>query len=703
MKKYIYIPLILLILFSGKAVYSQTDTLKVPADTTRITGDTTYLNQSRQEELLLENSLEDTEDSKLLDFLDNLRRNPFDLNTVTQVDLESIPYINSILAKNIIEYRKKIKAYQSKRELMYVEGMNERLYDILKVYIVVRNSSLDFMEDESGKISKENRRGGIQLVKNLEIRYRSRFQQDMQTKEGYLSGDYPGTKAKIYNQFNFVYDKSKYLLEGNLTVEKDPGEVNLADFVSAYVELKNYGFIRNAVVGDYSLTFGQGLGMWSNLGFSKGSESVDPVKKKGRGVNSYSSVNESQFFRGAATDLSFKNFNLILFYSNNYFDASIDTTLNEVSSFYFDGYHRTISEKNRQNSAREQLFGGRGVLSTDNIRLGLTYWTSKFSKVIGADSSRQLYNFAGDKANMLSMDYDIIYRNLNLYGEVARSQSGAVAGISALQVSLSKLVNLVFLYRYYPEDFSPVHSFGFGEKNGNTQNENGFYSGVNIVPFKGLEINAYYDQFKFPYRSYSDPVSIQGNDLLTNVIWAIDKDLTINFRYKNENKEDTKTVQDEFGRDVKKIDNRNQMNFRFGFDYDISDRIRFRSRYDYVFVQYKLTGGNNKGNMFFTDLRFVPLRGLTFSTRFIYFDTEDYDSRLYEYEDDIRGVMSNLGLYGKGTRWYVMAKYKPYGFLEISAKYAKTYMDGVKTIGSGNDLIHTDINDKLNLGMEIFF
>jgi hypothetical protein len=696
LKRLLYISLLVIIFLFYKSVFSQPDTSKV-------VGDTTKLNQNRQEELLLENSLEDTEDSKLLDFLDNLKRNPFDLNTVSQQDLESVPFINSVTAKNIIEYRNKNISFKSKRELLSVEGVNERLYDVIKVYIVVKTSKIDYVEDESGKITKENKRGRLQLVKDLEIRYRTRFQQDLQTKEGYLSGQYPGTKAKIYNQINFFYDKAKYILESNLTIEKDPGETNLADFSSAYVELKNYKFIRDVVVGDYSLTFGQGLGMWSNLGFSKGSVAVDPVKKRGYGINSYSSVNESQFFRGAAADINYKYLDFILFYSNNFFDASIDTTLNEVSSFYFDGYHRTISEQNRKNSAREQLFGGRTVFNKDNLRLGLTYWTSKFSKQVGVDSTRQLYNFSGDKANMLSFDYDFIYRNTNLYGELARSQSGAVAGLSAFQISFSKIAELVFLYRYYPEDFSPVHSFGFGEKNGNTQNESGFYSGLSLLPMKGLEINAYYDQFKFPYRSYSDPAAISGNDFLTNVNWNVNKDLTLSLRYKNENKEDTKTVQDEFGRDVKKIDNRNQMNFRFAFDYDISDRLRVRSRYDYVFVKYDLFGGNNKGSLFLTDLRFVLMQGVTFSTRFISFDTEDYDSRIYEYEDDIRGVMSNLGLYGKGRRWYAMIKYRPFGFMEISGKYAETYMDGATSIGTGNDLIHNDINNKLNLGMEIFF
>jgi len=245
------------------------------------------------------------------------------------------------------------------------------------------------------------------------------------------------------------------------------------------------------------------------------------------------------------------------------------------------------------------------------------------------------------------------------------------AGLGALYISLSKFAELVFLYRHYPEDFSQVHSFGFGENNGNTQNESGLYSGLSVEPFKGLEVNAYFDQFKFPYRTYSNPASTSGNDFLTNVNYAFNKDLTLNFRYKSKNKEDTRTVQDESGRLVKKIDNRSQTNFRLGFDYDITDRFKLRSRYDYVFVKYDLFGGNNKGSLFFTDLRFNPAMGVSISTRFLFFETDSYDSRLYEYEEDIRGVMSNLGLYGKGRRWYVMVKFKPLSYVEISVNTPK--------------------------------
>ncbi|MFC2092371.1 hypothetical protein ACFLSV_00585 [Bacteroidota bacterium] len=51
----------------------------------------------------------------------------------------------------------------------------------------------------------------------------------------------------------------------------------------------------------------------------------------------------------------------------------------------------------------------------------------------------------------------------------------------------------------------------------------------------------------------------------------------------------------------------------------------------------------------------------------------------------------------------MLLKYKPLSFIEVSGKYAETYKDGVKTMGSGNDEIEGDINNRLNLGIEILF
>jgi len=671
-------------------------------DTVIQPGDTTVKGKIHLKEKLLETLQDDNEDSELLELLEFLEDNPYDLNTVTPEQLEQIPLINPIIAKNIIEYRKK-SDFSTKRELLEVNGITEDIYDNIKSYLFVRGSTTDYVKTESGEIMKESSRKKTKLFNNVDIKIRSRYLQDLQTREGFLNGNYLGTKSKIYNQARINYHNSQFSLEGNLTTEKDPGEESLTDFTSGFLAIKDYRFIKQFIVGDYQLNFGQGLGMWSSLAFSKSTAATDGMKRAGIPLRGYTSVNEVQFFRGAAAQLYYKDFNFILFYSDNYYDGSVDTTLNEFTSFYFDGYHRTVTEKNRANSVKEKIVGGRLTYTFRGLRLGTTYWNSKFSKTIGADSTTQLYNFSGNTANMISFDYDVIFRNMNLYGEIARSQSGALASINGLQFTFYNIADLIFIYRNYPEDFAPVHSFGFGEKSGTTQNEKGFYAGIKIKPLKGLLINAYYDQFKFPYRSYFEPIPLSGNDFLSYIEYKATRNLLIFFRYKNETKEETRTVKDEFNRDVKKIDSRNQINIRTGFEYDISDRIRVKGRFDYVYVNYLNFSGNNKGLMFYSDFRAVPFKGLTLNTRLIFFKTDSYDSRLYEFENDIKGIMTNLAMFGEGRRWYVVLKYKPLDFLELSAKYSETYIEGAKEIGSSNDLIRGDINNRLNIGLEIIF
>ncbi len=661
------------------------------------------LNRENQKEKLLENIDYDIEDSKLLDFLEKLEQNPYDLNSVTFKELELIPFLNSVTAQRIIDYREKNNSFKSKRELLKVDGVNENLYEEIKIYLIVRKLKTDIQKNDYNE-QRDLSTNRYKLIKNIEFRYRSRFQQELQPKAGYLNGEYSGSRAKLYNQISFVNFNKDYALKGNITIEKDPGETNLTDFNSAFLEVKNYKFIKSAIIGDYSLNFGQGLGMWSSYSFSKGNIPVDPIKKKSEGIDSYNSAGEVQFFRGAASQLNLsRDYNLFVFFSDNYLDASIDTTLDEAKSIYYDGYHRTASELSRKHSIKERLAGGRFLFDNNALRLGVTYWNARFSKPFAADSTTQLFNFTGDKANMLSADYDVIYKNINFYGEIARSDNGAVAGIGNFHFNLPQIADIVFSYRNYAKDFTPLHSFGFGERSGGTQNETGFYTGVQLYPLKNLNINAYYDFFKFPYRTFSDAVPITGNDFLLYSEWKAQKNLDFNLKFRNQNQEETRTITDIYNRDLKVIDSRNQLNLRLGFSYSLTENFRLRSRLEYIFVKYKYYGGDNKGFAVYTDLRFVPIPKLTFDVKLIYFQTDDYDSRIYAYEDDIRGVMSNFALYGKGSRWYILARYVLLNSLDLQAKYSETNLEGVKSIGSGNDLINGNLNNKLNLGMELRF
>ena len=121
-------------------------------DTSKVIPDTTDLNIFRYQEKILESVLEDSEDSKLLDKIEYLKSNPLDLNTLTRKELEEIPYMNSITAKKIIDYRNANGGFSSKRELLKVDGVTQDFYEKIKIFLVAKNSKTDVVKNETGKV-----------------------------------------------------------------------------------------------------------------------------------------------------------------------------------------------------------------------------------------------------------------------------------------------------------------------------------------------------------------------------------------------------------------------------------------------------------------------------------------------------------------------------------------------------------------------
>ncbi len=95
-----------------------------------------------------------------------------------------------------------------------------------------------------------------------------------------------------------------------------------------------------------------------------------------------------------------------------------------------------------------------------------------------------------------------------------------------------------------------------------------------------------------------------------------------------------------------------------------------------------------KGVLAYQEIKYtfkrVPLK---LSARIALFDTKDYDSRIYAYEQDVLYGFSTPAFYDRGTRFYFLATYKPLRWLSFWIKYAHTFMDNRFSFGSGNDLI----------------
>jgi hypothetical protein len=85
------------------------------------------------------------------------------------------------------------------------------------------------------------------------------------------------------------------------------------------------------------------------------------------------------------------------------------------------------------------------------------------------------------------------------------------------------------------------------------------------------------------------------------------------------------------------------------------------------------------------------------------FETDSYDSRIYEYEDDLPHAFSNPPLYGRGVRWYLILRYEIFSKVSLATKYSQTIKEGVTTIGSGLDEIEGNTQSLLSMQLDVRF
>ena len=637
---------------------------------------------------LLQEPSEENDNEEIYQILEDIALSPIDLNTAMLTDLQRIPGMSAYNAALILNHRKKYGAFFSTDELDLVEGLNSNITEKVKPFLIV-NSKIFKSVLESGEQGLSTWDG---LTNNLNLNIRSRFINDLQEKRGFRENKYEGSNPKIYNRFTLKYNG---LIDAGLTTEKDAGESAINEFTSFHFTLKNYGIIKNLTLGDYTLEFGQGLALWSPYALSKGTDAVFPSNRKAKIINPYKSTNENNFFRGAAVTISLDNFLVTSFYSKNFFDANIDTVSHGILSTPIDGYHRTESEIEKRKTAQETVYGGRidFIDPGDIINAGLLIYSSQFSNSFVPSN---IFDLDGDRFQYYSLYYNIYAGRINIFGESA-FDGRSLASLLGTTISLTDNFSLVTLLRNYPRNYRNLHSFGFGENSGATKNEFGIYTGIQWATLLG-EINFYYDQFKFPYATYENPLPSMGDEFLFDIRSKPVQRMETIFRFKYENKEVTEKIEN-----LESLITRIKYSIRGEVVYTISNKLRLKTRVEvnrFEIADIKL---NEKGMMIFQDVRISPLQNLDLDGRIFFYQTDSFNSAIYSYENDLTGILSSTALYGKGVRWYLLIKFKPIKIISLSAKYSETFKPLEKSLSSGFSEINNNLDNRISFQAEINF
>ena len=642
--------------------------------------DTLYYAVDEAVEAALEYGTRDVEDSQLADELMQISMTPIDLNSASEAELQQIPGVDATLAARVTAFAHE-HGFNSVSDLLLVDGVDHILFMQIKGFLIVtKNNPIPDIRE------------------GFSVHYTGRTIRRLQNQRGFLDGSYSGNPYKVYNRINshYVLD-SRFAIEAGSLMEKDPGEKNIADFSSGYISIVSPDKSLKCIIGDYVIEAGQGLAMWRSAGTTKGSEVISSVAKNPRGLQPYASSDENGFLRGVAVQTRLSVVEMTLYLSRKPVNAKLNDQ-GFISSFDVAGLFRTESEVRSKASSMERMAGANcNVQLSNSFRMGLSAYTTNFEHPVALST---VNGFHGQVASIQSIDGSYSTGTVGLFGEAAVDRAKSVAEIGGIVVEPVPKLEVALVAHSYPERFVSLHGFGFGESGDKVQNEKGLYASVKIAPLDWLVVSTYYDQFSTLGASTLSLLPTNGNELFNIIQFQCGGNSLLEFQLKQKLQADQESVMDEFARSNAVVGNRIQSNFRGSFEWNPTPSFRWRVRLERVTVKYSLAGTPAAGFLFYQDLRVKPRPHLNVDGRVIVFETDSYDSRIYEYESELHGTFVNPALYGKGIRMYVLTRYE-LGAVEISMKYSATIKPGLKSTGTGTNEIEGDTDNQLSMQLDI--
>ena len=642
------------------------DTIPIPTahdSATRVTENVDFLFQWLFEGT--EDS-EDTHEELIEDYL-FYQENPINVNSEDVVHLEEIDLLSAFQVKALLLYRRRFGDLVFADELLMVDGFNETIVAVITP--LLRFGKSEFVQEKE-KITpfKAIAKGQHQVTLN----YAEKVGEA-------VNEDYLGSPRKIQMKYNYHYGQK---LRFGIVTEKDAGEPRLFDFVGAHLfatDLRLWGHkdsgyslvVKDLALGDYLLSFGQGLTLWSGTSFGKGGSS--PMKR-GAGVRPKASANEGKFFRGAATTLRYRDFYATVFYSNRHIDATVveTDTLDEpelVSALQETGYHRTMNEIAKRNAIRQQVFGGHLCLAGPQFELGYTFYHLHLSAPLSLKPNKynQFY-FQGDRLTAMGLDFRWIFDKTAFFGEFSRSDNGAFAGLVGMTMKPTGYINFSILYRNYDKRYQSLFNSAYGESS-RRQGEEGCYLGMQLSPAAEWDLLAYCDFFRLTWLNSQAYNPSWGQEYNLRLTHQINHKASIQLRFKSKTK--MKNSSDGFVFSHYPIFY-TKRSVSFQISYNITEDLVFS---DKAFYSHYLNddGANSKGYLLCHDVAYKPPdKPYSLTLRYALFDSDDYQSRVSMYENDVLGAFSIPSFTGTGTRVYLLGKLKLFGCLSLYSKVGIT-------------------------------
>jgi len=544
--------------------------------------------------------------------LEYLEKHKLSVNAASYEELLQLPWLSDIEVQSIIAYREKHQI--EKIEQLVYAGIDEDIINEIEPYLSTSQP----------------------VPVRIAARIRAQYKDD-------AAYDSP---LKFYQRYQLNWKNySLYFL-----AQKDEGEKNWLDFWSTCLYGKDLSFVRRFAIGNYRLSFGQGILFAPKMGLSKGGNATRQPIKHYQDIKPYTSTNEAFSLFGAATEITLGNFSILPFYSNNLLDGTIENGC--IKSIDITGFHRNESQEEKKDAIQETLYGAHFSYGKANTT-GFTFYRDLYNYPFCDSAMKQ-------KQDLYSIDWYQNFKNITVFGEAALA-SGHKAFLAGLTWQVGEFDNLI-LYRDYEKYFPTFHGNPFHE-GGDFDNERGIYYGITFRPFKKSRLDIYFDVFSFPREKTYGDLPTYGFDSFVQFEkrWKTSRvRLTYHFKQKERWRDiDNTSKLYQIKRNIHRCD----------FIQKINDHIELKLRGEFTYHHYTNADKYDAGILLYQEIKYFISPTLKNYIRFCQYHTGDII--LYMYENDLDGIMLNSQFKGDGVFVYILLKYDLGGHLSVQAKYSE--------------------------------
>ncbi len=631
-------------------------------------------------ERFLETESDFSESSQLLEQLQEWLERPLDLNRATLEEMLLIPGFPVAGAYRLV-WRRRARSFRTLEEVRSFLQVDGRLWNWISHFVTVRPPS--------------------RRVRGFRFGARVRAGKILEKSRGFAAGAFSGSPIKLYQRFRAANGRR---FSAVWLAEKDPGERSWRDHAVGGMVWRLPFWNARLVMGDYAANIGRGLMLAPPYAAGGFADPFSVLRPPGLPFRPYASTCEAGYQRGAALHARTGLWELAVWFSSRREDATL-TASGQVRGFYTSGLHRTQRERAKMGRARVKMAGAYlNRLLPQNVQLRIAALRVRFSPPLAKRAPDRPPNWLLQGGRSTYWEASLRGVLLRFYCFAEAVWQNAKPG--ALQAGLLRRKKdfqwLLFYRNYRPFYDSP---FAVGLSGGSAaRNEQGWKTAWRWTPSSGTEWILAADLMRTPWRTYSLPLPQSRTQMYAQFRTRIAPGYSLFLRYTCSWKQEQTNLSApsaafRSGRFPVQVEK-----FRLHQDIHLRPGIKLAARFEMSRCRWSEIQRERpvtRGWLLYWEIGGRIARSLQLTARMTFFETQDYRTRLYQFEPSVPGILTSTLLYGRGVRFFAVFRFQPGRRLKLSGKYSSFRYENRTAIGSGWDEILSPVKHEILLQLDV--